>query len=163
MAWRNGEGRLCSVLLGDGRVKDKDEGDERRYEKPSRETVTSENHFCVNVHSLTQQVQVQIWWVITLIQGLLNPIRQVVLQISLVHLYPPYCSHLHLPLLAFLSTTPLWLQNTKLSHPSWSFDIMIWCRHWVQHALSVVFPKYSMHPRLSVVPSFPWLQVDHRM
>jgi len=55
--------------------------------------------------SLVQQVHVIFRWVITPIQGLLNPIRQVVLPISHTHWYPPYCSHLPPPSLSFSFTT----------------------------------------------------------
>ena len=48
----------------------------------------------VNLPSRIQQVRVPIWRVIQPIRGLLNPIRQVVLLISLLHLYPPYRFHL---------------------------------------------------------------------
>jgi len=45
----------------------------------------TEFHVQVNLPSPIWQVQVPIWWEITLIQGLPNPIRQVVPLISHIH------------------------------------------------------------------------------
>jgi len=51
----------------------------------------------VNFPFLIRQVLVPIWRVKTGIQGLLNPIRQVVTLASHIRSYPPYRSHLHPP------------------------------------------------------------------
>jgi len=55
--------------------------------------------------SLIRQVRIPIWWVLTSIGVLLNPIRQVVHLISHSPSYPPYHSHPHPPSCAFSSTT----------------------------------------------------------
>jgi len=124
-----------------------------------------------NLPSPIQEVQVLIRHVSTPLWGLINPIRQVVPLTSHIPLYRTHHSHLHLPSLSFLSTTPPSLQNTKLSHPSVSHHVMIMSRHQVQytpstyihqvqHTRSTAYTKYSIHRRLFVFPAFSWLRVD---
>ena len=79
----------------------------------------------VNLESPIQQVRVPIQCVITIIQGLPNPIIQVIPLISHIRPYPPHCSHLHPPSLSLSSTTLPSSQNTKSSHPSLSLHAMI--------------------------------------
>jgi len=82
--------------------------------------------------------------VITPIQGLPNPIRQVVPLISHIRSYPPHRSHLHPPSLSFSSTSQPSSQNTKLSHPSLSLHGMIMSRHRVQHTPSTASAQYCL-------------------
>jgi len=74
----------------------------------------------VNLPSLIRQVRVPIRRVITPIQCLPNPIRQVVPLISHIRSYPPHRSHLHPPYLSFSSTSQPSSQNTKLSISNYS-------------------------------------------
>jgi len=90
----------------------------------------------VNWPSLIRQVWVPIRRKLTPIQGLPNPIRQVVPLISHICSYPPYHSHLHPPSLSLSSTTQSSSQNTKLSHPSLSLHDPIMSWHRVQHTPS---------------------------
>jgi len=68
----------------------------------------------VNLPSPIQQVRVPIRLVIPPIRGVLNRIMHVVLLISQVRLYPPYCSHLDPPSLPFSSRTLPSLQEHKV-------------------------------------------------
>ena len=90
----------------------------------------------VNLPSPIQQVWVPIRRVITLIQGLPNPIWQVVPLISRICSYPPHRSHLPPPSLSYSSTTLPSLQNPKLSHPSPFLHVIIIIWHRVQHTPS---------------------------
>jgi len=73
-----------------------------------------EFHVRVNLPSPMRHVRVPIWRVITLIRGVINPIRQVVPLISQVCSYPPYCSRLHPSSLSSSSTTLPSLQVPKV-------------------------------------------------
>ena len=115
----------------------------------------------VNLPSRIRQVRVSIRLVITPIQGLPNPIRQVVPLMSLVRSYPPYRSHLHPPSLSFSSTPLPSSQNTKLSHPSLSLHAMIKSWHPVQHCAECSIhqvqqiPKIVCHPFILTIRSWP--------
>jgi len=113
----------------------------------------------VNIPSPIWQVQVQIWCVISLIWGHLNPIRQVVPLISHLCAYSPHRSHLYPPSLSFASTTLPSSQNTKLSHPSLSLYAMMQSRHWVQHTPSTAYTKYSIH-RVQHTPSTAYTEYN---
>jgi len=133
MAWRDKEGWLNFVFLGDGIVEDENERDGViHHEKLG----LREFGVRVNLLSPICQVRVPIRSVITPIWGLPNPIRQVVPLISHIRSYPPHRSDFHPPSLSFSSTTLLSLQNTKLSHPSLSLHAMIMSWHRVQHTPS---------------------------
>jgi len=110
--------------------------------------------FCarVNLPSPIQQIRVPIWHVITPIQGLPNPIRQVVPLISHIRSYPPHHSHLYPPPLTSSSTTLTSFQNTKLSYPSLSLHVMIMSSHQIQHTPSTAYTEYSRH-RVQHTPS----------
>ena len=77
----------------------------------------------VNLPSQMRHVRVLIQRVIAPIRGLLNPLRQVVLLISRIRSYPPYCSHLHPPSLSILSTT---LPSSQ-AHKDKSYDSICPC------------------------------------
>jgi len=109
----------------------------------------------VNWPSPMWQVPVPIWLVITLIQGLLNPIRQVVLLISHSCSLPPYRSHLHPPSLSFSSTT---LPSSQQHNVKSSLSISP-CHHH-ELTMSAAYTEYSIHLWLSVVPSFSRFRVD---
>jgi len=103
-----------------------------------------------NLPSLIWQVQVPIRRVIRTIQGLPNPIKQVIPRVSHILLYPPHCSHIHLPSLPFSSTTCTIIAEYKLM-PSLSIspchDLELTpstCIHRVQHTLSTAYTKYSI-------------------
>jgi len=98
----------------------------------------------VNCPSPIWQVRVPIRRVITPIQGLPNPIRQVVPLISHIRSYPPYHSQLHPPSLSFSSTTQPSSQNTKLSHSSLSLHAIIMYWHRVQHTPSTASTQDCM-------------------
>jgi len=149
MPWRDGEGWLNFVFLGDCWVEDEKERDGAiHHEKPGL------REFCVwvNLPSPIWQVRVPIRRVITPIRGLPNAIRQVLPLISYICSYPPYRSHLHLPFLSFSSTTLPSSQNRRLSHPSLSLHAMIMCWHRVLHTSSTTYTEYSIH-RVLHIPS----------
>jgi hypothetical protein len=91
MAWIDGEGWLNFAFVGDGRVEDKKQADERIWGKNILENWDiREFHVRDNWPFPIRRVRPPIW-------GLLNPNRQVVPRISHIHSYPPYCSHIHPP------------------------------------------------------------------
>jgi len=117
----------------------------------------------VNIPSPIQHVQVLIRCVITPIEGLPNPIRQVVPLISHIRSYPPHCSHLHPPSLSIFSTTLISSQNTKLSYPSLSLYGIIMSGHRVQHTPSTAYTEYSIH-RVQHTPSTAYTEYSiHRV
>jgi hypothetical protein len=93
IAGRYTEGWLNVVFLGDGRVEDEKEGDQRNCKIIIRILDLREFHIGVSWPSKMLWVWVPIWWVITLIRSLLNQIRQVIRLISHVRSYAPHCSH----------------------------------------------------------------------
>jgi len=133
MAWRDREGWLSFMFLGDGRVEDEKERDGAIYHE---KLGLRQFRVWVNLPSPIWQVQAQIRGVITPIRGLPNPIRQVVPLISHIRSYPLHRSHLHPPFLSFSSTTLPSSQKTKLSHRSLSLHAMIMSWHRVQHSPS---------------------------
>jgi len=149
MAWRDREGWLSFVFLGDGRVEHKKERDQRRWGIIMRNWDLREFHVRVNWPSPIRQVRVPIRRAITLILGLLNPFRQVVLLISHSRSYPPYRSHLHPLSLSFLSTTLPSSQEHKVKS-----SLSISPFHHDELTLRAAYTEYSIHLRLSVVPSF---------
>jgi len=104
-----------------------------------------EFHVQLNLPSPIWQVWVPICHAITPIDGLPNPIRQMVPLICHIRFYPSHCSHLHPPSLSFSSTTLPSSQNTMLCHPSLPLHSMITNWHWVQHALTTAYHLYSIH------------------
>jgi len=108
-----------------------------------------------------RQVRLPIRRVITLLRGLVNPIRQVVILISHSHSYPPYRSHLHPPSLSLSSTTLTSSQEHKVKS---SLSISPYHHH--ELTLGAAYTEYSIHLRLSVVPSFsrfrgdPWMELQ---
>jgi len=109
----------------------------------------------VNLPSLILQVRFPIRQVITPIWGLRNPNRQVVPRIPQVHSYPQYRSPFHPPSLSFSSTT---LPSSQEHQFKSSLSISP-CHHH-ELTLSAAYTEYSIHLRLSVVPSFSRVQVD---
>jgi len=83
--------------LGNGRVKDKNERDESRWEIIFRNWDIRKFHVHVNLPFLILQAQVLIRWEITLIQGLVHTIRHNIPLISNIRSYPLYGSNLHPP------------------------------------------------------------------
>jgi len=112
----------------------------------------------VNLPSPIRQLWVPIWWVITSIWGLPNPIRQGVPLISQVHSYPPYRSHLHQPSISFSSTTLPSLQELKVKSSLFNPP----CHH-QELSPSAAYAEYSTHLGLSVVPSFSRFEVNPRI
>jgi len=165
MAWRDTEGWLNLVLLGDGRVEHKKERDQRRWGKSSWEPRTYRIS-CASQLTIPDTPRTSPDPTRTnTIRGLPNPIRQVVPLISDIRSYPPYHSHQHPPSLSFSSTTQPSSQNTKLSHPSLSLHDMIMSWHRVQHPPKIVcLPFILMITRwpLSVAsaPSVPPYTID---
>jgi len=94
----------------------------------------------VNGPSLIWQVRVLSQWVITPFQGLLNPSRQVGLQISHSRSYRPYLSRLHPPSLSFLSTALRLSQKHR--HNS---SLYISPRHHHELSLGAAYTSYSIH------------------
>jgi len=109
----------------------------------------------VNWPSPIRQVPVPIRRVITPIRGLLNRFRQVVLLISHSLSYAPYRSHLHPPSLPLSSTTLPSSQEHKVKS-----SLSISPCHHHELTLSAAYTEYSIHLRLSVVPSFSRFRVD---
>jgi len=168
MAWRDREGWLDSVLLGEGGVED--ERDENRSGISSWETGTErimcESKFTIPDTAGTSPYTAYYYTDMRFSQ-------------------PNHASHtpdFSYPLVSstsfssqsFSSTTLPSLQNTKLGHSSLSLHVMIMSWHRVQHTPSTAYTKYSIHqvqayteysihPRLFVFPSFSWLQVDSSM
>jgi len=95
----------------------------------------------VNLPSPIRKVWDPIQHVIPPIQGLPNPIRQVVPLISHIRSYPSHCSHPDPPSPSFSSTTLTSLQNTKLSYPSLSLRVMIMSWHRVHHTPSTPYTE----------------------
>jgi len=117
----------------------------------------------VNLPSPIWQVRVPNWCIFTLIQGLPNPIRQVIPQISHIHSYPPHRSHLHPPSLFLSSITLPLSQNMKLSHPSPSLHVMILSWHGVQRTPNTAYTEYSIH-RVQHTPSTAYTEYSiHRV
>jgi len=141
MAWRDREGWLNLVFLGDVRVEQKKARAEAiRADGGNHHEELGLREFRVrfNRPSPIRQVHVLIWRELTPIRGLPNLIRQVIPLISHIHSYPPYHSHLHPPSLSFLSTTQSSSQDTKLSHSTLSLHDMIMIWHRVQHPPEIV-------------------------
>jgi len=125
----------------------------------------------VNWPSLIWQVPVLIQRVITPIQGLLNPIRQVKILIALSSSYSAYHYHLHPPSLSFTSTTLPSLQKhqdmSSLSispcnlHELTLSTAYAKCSiHRVQHTSSTAYTEYSIHwgqraPKMICRPCIP--------
>ena len=103
----------------------------------------------VNCQSPIQQVPVLNRWVIILIQSFLNSIRQVVLRIAHSRLDPPYRSHFRPPSLSFSST----ILPSSQEHKVKSSLYISPCHHH-ELTLSAAHTQYSIHRRLSVIPSF---------
>jgi len=99
----------------------------------------------LNLSSPIRQVRVPIQRGKTSIQGLPNPISQVVPLISHICSYSPHRSHLHPPSASFLCRTLPSSQNTKSSHPSRSLHAVIMSWHRVQHTPSTAYTEYSIH------------------
>jgi len=163
MAWRDREGWLNFVFLGDGRVEHKKERAEEIREDGGNHHEKLGLRECrvrVNRPSPIHQVRVSIRRELTPMRGLPNPIRQVVPLISPIRSYPPSHSHLHRPSLSFSSTTQSSSQNTKLSHPSLNLLDMIMRWHRVQHTPSTastqdcVFSLHSLDYKLTREWSF---------
>jgi len=141
----------------------------------------------VNWQSLIRQVRVPMWWLISPIRGLLNPVRYVVLMISNSRSYLPCRSYLYPPALSFSSTTlpssqehkvksslsisPCHHYELRLSAAYTEYSILR-VRHTlstayseysilrVQHTPSIVYTESSIHLRLSVIHSFSLFWVD---
>jgi len=92
-----------------------------------------------------EQVWVPIRRVITPIQGLPNPIRQLVPVICHIRSYPPHRTHLHPPSLPFSSTTLLSSQNTMWSHSCLSLNVMIMSWHQVYHTQRTAYTENRIH------------------
>jgi len=99
-----------------------------------------EFHVRVNWPLLIRQVPVMIPQVKAPVWGLPNPIRQVVLQISHRHSYPPYCAHLHPPSLCFSSTT---LPSSQAHQVQSSLSVFP-CHHH-EFTMSAAYTEYSIH------------------
>jgi len=144
----------------------------------------------VNLPSRIWQVGVLIRQVITPIQGLLNPIRQVILLISHIFSYPPYRSYLHPPSLSVSSTLLPSSQEHKVKSslsispchdhelpPSASYTECIIYRvhhtlsasytgciiHWVHHTPSASYTECIIH-RVHHTPSASYTEcIIHRV
>jgi len=98
----------------------------------------------VNLPFRIRQEWIPIWWVITLIQGLLNLIGVVKPQISHIGLYPPYCSHLHPPSLflvynsTIITSTQTYVMHLYICMP-WSWVDTEYYIHLVLHTPSTVY------------------------
>ena len=128
--------------------------------------------FCVQVDSPSpiQQAQVPIPVVITLIQGVLTPIRPVVPLIVHICSYPPYDPHLHPWSLSFVHLSIIIAEHkvtSSLSISPWhdqqltlSIAYNKYSIHQVQHAPSTASIEYIIAPRYSIFPSFSRLRID---
>jgi hypothetical protein len=90
----------------------------------------------VNLPFLIRQVLLLIRWVKTAIQGLLNPIRQVLPLTSHIGSYPPYRSHLH-PHLSF---------STIIAEPKVKSSLSISPCHNHESTLSTAYTEYRIQP-----------------
>jgi len=174
MAWRDREGWLNFVFLGDGRVEHKKERDQRRWGKSSWGTGTwrigcagqltipdtrgtSPDRAQTNTHtrsSLTKMAS-----------------------------RTPDFSYPLVSSMSFSSSSPISLfpvhNSTVIAEHKvkWSLSISQWhdheltpstayteySIHRVQHTPSTAYTEYSIHPRLFVFASFSWLRVDQWM
>jgi len=141
MACRDREGWFNFVSL-DGRVEDKKQRDEMRWEIIIRNWDFRELCVRVNLPCPIRQVGPTIQPVITPIWGLLNPIGQVVPLISQIRSYSPYCSHLH-PTSLFLVyncsiiAEPKVNSSLSISMP-WSWVNTKYSIHRVQHPPRII-------------------------
>jgi len=126
----------------------------------------------VNLRSQIWQAWAPIWRLMTLIQGIPNPMRQVAPLISHIRFNPPYRSRLHPPYLflilnsiiiaedkvkSFLSIFPCHDHELTLCTAYTKYSI----HRQMEHTLYIEYTEYSIHPRLSVFPVFWQWQVDH--
>jgi hypothetical protein len=112
LAWRDRDGWLNLVFIGDGRVEDEKERDLSRYIAIMRNQDSREFCMQVNLPFRIPQGWVLSRHVTTLIRGLLNQIRHVVPLISHIRSYLQYHSYLHPPSL-FLAHNSTIIARTK--------------------------------------------------
>jgi len=107
MVWRDIDGRLNFRFFRDGRVEDRKERAERRWQMMMRNWILRECGVQVNLTIPIWQVWLLIQLQVALPWGHFNPIRHVVHLISHIHLDPPYYSHLRPP-------SPVLVQNSTM-------------------------------------------------
>jgi len=165
IAWRDWEGWLNFVFFDHGRVQDKKERDERTWGKTVWQTGTSENRVwesstipnmagtscnlaCDNIESRTSKPS----------QASRTPDSSYPLTSALS--FPSSCTifHTHPPLYhhcrAQKYVIPRYLSK------QWYCVTPKYSIYWVHPTPSTAYPKYSIHPTLSGIRSFSWLQVD---
>ena len=124
----------------------------------------------VNLPSVIWQVWVPIQWVLNLIWGHPNPIREVIPLKFHIRLYSPYCSYLPPPSLFLVNNSTIIAEhkvNSSLSispchHHNLTLSTVYtkYSTHQLQHTPNTAYTRYSIHPGLSVFPSISQLQVD---
>jgi len=136
------------VLLGDG--------SEREIWKEMGEMIMGnwdwkEFRARVDTPFLIWQVLLPIRRIKAPIQGLLNPIRQVVPLTLHICSYPPYCAHLHPPSLFLCHNrwTQSWVISLYLSM-QWLWVNTEFSIHWVQHP-----PKIDWLPIILTITCWP--------
>jgi len=135
------------MFLGDGRERERWE---EMREIIMRNWDLSECRMQVNTPFLIQQVLLVIRRIITPVRGLLNPITQVVpgyiISAPIFHIVP-----ICIPDVSF---------STIIAEHNVQSSLSISPCHDHQLTLCTAYTKYSIHPRLSVFPSFSQLRVD---
>ena len=121
----------------------------------------------VNLPSLMRQVGVPFRRVITPIQGVQNPIRQVIPLISHICWYPPYHSHLHPPSLFLIHSCTIITEHKVKSSlcisPCHDHEFTL-CKayteysiHRIQDTRDTAYTQYSIHriqhtPKIACAP-----------
>ena len=158
LAWRDREGWLNIMFLGDGRVEVKNNRVERRWEIIMRNWDWREFRVQVNLPIQILQVLLRIWRVITLMQGLQTPIGQVIPLSSHIGSYPPYQINLNPPFLILVHNSTIITEHKVKS------SISISACHDHKLMPSTAYSEYcSVHPRLCVFRSFWRLGANPKM
>jgi len=143
------------VFLGDGRVEDEKERDERIMgEIIMRNWDLREFRVRVNLLFPIRQVQLPIRRVRTPIRGPLNLIRRVVPLFSHIRSYPPYRSHLHPPSLFLVHNSTIIAEHKVTS----SLSISPWHDH--ELTPSTAYTEYSIH-RSTAYIAYSIYRVQH--
>jgi len=153
MACRDRSGELSFVFIDHGRVEDEKLSDRRRWEVIIRNWDSAACRVRVDLPLPTRLVQLPIQASTTLIQGRLNPNRQVLPHISHICSYRPYYAHLHPPSLFLVHYSTIIAEHIVESSlsisPCHDFQLTLSTTytksgiHQVQYTLSTVYTKYN--------------------
>jgi len=146
VAWRDGEGRLADVPIGNNIAEDMKEKDERRWEIIIRNWNLREFHVGVNLPFPIWQVWHLILSVLTPGRYLQNTIRPVVPLLSHFHSYLPYHSHFDIPSHFLIHNSTIIAahngESSRFNSPSYGHEVI----------QSQPYPDYSIHQVLQDLP-----------